>query len=185
MPLLIICEMSELLICRYCLKPSLFVWPMSFSEMIPHDRLIILLSSWEGSTRPFGLSIKIPLVIINHKVSITLNDKRVLVTTRGPCVRSPHCLTVFAVHYQIPISLHDKLFRPSLCDERLSYPKVVNKSILMFLQDQISIALESQLVSTTRMTDASITSINDFLIPVVWILLQICHQMILASSKLI
>ena len=171
MPLLIICVMSKLLIWGYSLEPSLFVWPIS--EVVPHDWLTIFLSSWESSTIPSWLSVKIPAIIINHKVTITLNDHGVLVTT---CTRCPHCLTVLAVHYQVSIFLHDEIFRSSLPDERLTCPKIVNESILMFLYDEISIALESQLVLAARMVNAFITSLNNYLlIPVVWILLQICY----------
>lgn len=73
MPLLIICVMSKLLLWRYRLDPSLFVW--SISEVVPHDRLIIILISWESSAIPFVLSIEISqAILINYKVAISLND---------------------------------------------------------------------------------------------------------------
>lgn len=69
---------------------------------------------------------------------------------------------------------------------RHSYPKVVNETILMLFYDEISIALESQLVHAERMVDASITSLDDYLlIPVVRILLQIRYEMLETSSELI
>ena len=180
MPLLIISVMSKLLLWRYRLDPSLFVW--SISEVVPHDRLIILLISWESSAIPFGFSNK-PAIFINHEVAITLNDQSVLVTT---CTRCPHSLTVFAVHYKISISLHDEIFRPSLSNVWYTCPKVVDETILMLFYDKISIALKSQLVLASRMVDASITSLDDYLlIPVVRILLQIRYEMIKISSELI
>lgn len=55
------------------MDPSLFVW--SISEVVPHDRLIIILISWESSAIPFVLSIEISqAILINYKVAISLND---------------------------------------------------------------------------------------------------------------
>jgi len=180
----IICVMSKILLWRYLLDPSLFVW--SISEVVPHDRLIIILISSYSPATPFEVSVSIPLVLINREVAITLKDHRVIVTN---CIRCPHCLTVFAVHYKISISLHDEIFRPSLwrsSSKISSPPNVVDETILMLFYDEISIALESQLVLAARMVDASITSLDDYLlIPVVRILLQIRYEMISISSELI
>ena len=166
--------MFKFLFWRYRLDPSLSVWPIS--EMVPHDRLVISLCSCESSSRPYGISVETPLFIfINHKVAITLKDKRVLVTSIGPCVRGPHWSTVMAVYNQISITLHSELFRPSMIPIWRCYPKIVDESILMFLQNKISIALESQFVSATRMMETLITSIYDFLTPIIWVLLQICY----------
>ena len=122
--------MFKLVIWRYRLDPSSFVWPVS--EVVPHYRFVIVLSACVSTTIPFCCTPSILLdIFVNYKVAITLNNQRVVSVFISTCARCPHGLTICAVHYQISIVLHDKTFRLSFINVRHCCPNVVNKAIFV------------------------------------------------------
>ena len=169
--LLIVCFVTEgkLSISRNIFRPDSFI-VVFISFVAPHYWLV--LSTLISSTIPFCFTGDTRSIVIDHKVAITLNDQRVVVAA---CTRCPHGLTVFSVHYKISIFLHYEFFWPSLVLIRTSNPNIVSPSINMLFYHEVSIALESQFVSATGMMETLITSIYDFLTPIIWVLLQICY----------
>jgi len=115
------------------------------------------------------LSVRIPdctsCTIVNYEISIILHFKVSTVVTWS--VSCPHDLAVSAVDNHVTIALHDQMVNNSIWTGLIEVDCLndVSESIFRFLQDKFFVALEPELIFSSKLVvNALIAPINDFCI---------------------